>query len=88
MKDITLVQEYRVTSVIKNAEDGFADFLVEDTKVRAKEYEGAVKKDIGADHVELIKSQVFEIDNKESKTGEKQREILELTERLLKLVSE
>lgn len=87
MKEITLVQEYRVTNVIKNAEDGFADFLVEDTTVHAKEYEEAVKKDIGVDHVELIKSQVFEIDNKESKTEEKQRILRELKELAQKLLS-
>ena len=88
MKEITLVQEYRVTSVIKNVEDGFADFLVEHAKTHAREFTDAVKMDIRADHVELIKTQVFAFDRSESAEEKRQREIRELTERLLKLVSE
>ena len=88
MKEVTLVQEYRVTSIIKNAENNFADFLVNYAETNASEFADAAKKDLGADNVEIIKTQVFEFDRSESAEEKKQREIRELTERLLKLVSE
>ena len=88
MKDITLVQEYRVTHTNKDTWDDFADYLANLTEVRARGYADTVKENLGVDHVELIKTQVFELDRSESAEERKQREIRELTERLLKLVSE
>ena len=88
MKEITLVQEYRVTYLVKNAADGFADGLLEDAKINVSDYVNTVKKSLGVDHVELIKTQVFELDRSESAEEKKRREIRELTERLQKLISE
>lgn len=88
MKEATLVQEYRVTYIVKNAADGFADHLIKDAIINASDYVNTVKESLGVDHVELIKTQVFELDRSESAEERKQREIRELTERLLKLVSE
>lgn len=88
MKEVTLVQEYRVTYIVKNAADGFADHLIKDAIINVSDYVNTVKKSLGVDHVELIKTQAFEFDRSESAEEKKQCKIRELAERLLKLVSE
>lgn len=88
MKEVTLVQEHRVTYVHKNATDGFADALVEDAKINASDYVNIVKKSLEVDHVELIKTQVFELDRSESAEEKKRHVIRDLADRLQKLISE
>lgn len=88
MKEVTLIHEVQITSVVKNVEDTIANAMVSTLGDKARTFEKALKRDIGADHVSVTGTHVFVRDQQESKEEIKQRELRELTEMLLQLISE
>lgn len=91
MKKITLIETIQATHVISDISDDEVSFFESELQKIARTVEGIYKDAILSDDLRITNLQIFIHDKdyrEEVANKGKQREIRELTERLLKLVSE
>lgn len=88
MKEVTLIHDVQLTTIHKNVADDHLDCFVSLLKNNVREFEEALRTDIGAiDDIRVVDTHVF-VRDADAEEDNRRREIRELTERLLKLVSE